>query len=301
MTPRANIPARPFDGQPVEDLPGFAHRYAEVNGVRLHYVDGGSGNPVVLVHGWPFTWMEFRNAMPLLVAAGYRVIAPDLRGSGDSDKPDAGYRKSNVATDLGQLIEQLDLGRVNLVGHDIGTMVAFALAAARSDLVKKAVLNESLIPGFGLEDHMDPANGGYPHFAFHMQVDLATMLTEGKEEAYLLPMWNMMSVSKDKAWTEELLAAYTAPGAMRGGFQHYGTLLEDIQEARVLLGNGKLRMPVLTINGDHGIPAAQTAASVARVADPAQFEQDVAPDSGHALAEDNPAWYAARLDRFFRS
>ncbi|MEU3185712.1 alpha/beta hydrolase [Streptomyces sp. NPDC006923] len=300
MTSEPISPVPPADGREADGLVGFNHRYAEVNGVRLHYVDGGSGAPVVLLHGWPFTWREFRSTMPLLAAAGYRVIAPDLRGFGFSGKPESGYRKTNVARDIAELIERLGLGPVNLVGQDIGMMVAFALAASRPDLVKKAVLGEALIPGYGLEDYLDPATGGYGHFAHHMRVDLATRETEGREEAFLTPVWDMMSVSEDRSWTRELLAAFQAPGGMRGGFQHYGTLLEDIEESRALLGESKLAMPVLTVNGEHGIPAAQTAGSVARVADPSRFEQDIAPGSGHTLGEDNPTWYASRLDRFFR-
>ncbi|MFJ6852370.1 alpha/beta fold hydrolase [Streptomyces sp. NPDC091271] len=300
MTSRISL-LPPVEGQAVQGLPDFAHHYAEVNGVRLHYVEGGSGEPVVLLHGWPFTWLEFRATMPLLAAAGYRVIAPDLRGFGFSDKPESGYRKTNVARDVAELVERLGSAPVNLVGQDIGMMVAFALAASRPELVRKAVLGEALIPGYGLEDYMDPARGGYGHFAHHMQVDLATRQTEGCEEEFLGPTWDMMSASKDKSWTRELLAAFQAPGAMRGGFQHYGTLLEDIEESRDLLGENKLAMPVLTVNGEYGIPAAQTAGSVARVAEPSRFEQDIVPGSGHTLGEDNPAWYAARLDRFFRS
>ncbi|ROQ60251.1 pimeloyl-ACP methyl ester carboxylesterase [Streptomyces sp. 840.1] len=299
--PNRPMPATPpAEGAPAEGLAGFAHHYAKVNGIRLHYVSGGSGEPVVLLHGWPFTWSEYRATMRLLAAAGYQVIAPDLRGFGHSDKPEAGYLKTDVAQDIYELAGQLGLRRIYLVGQDIGMMVAFALAASHPELVTKVALNEALIPGFGLEDHMDPANGGYVHFALHMQVDLATMLTEGKEAAYLTPIWNMMSVRDDAAWTEELLTAYTSPGAMRGGFQHYGTLLDDVRESRTLLGEGKLAMPVLTVNGEHGIPAHQTVESVRRVAEPHQFEQDIAPRSGHTLAEDNPAWYAARLERFFR-
>lgn len=301
MTSQPISHVQPADGQEVEGLSGFAHRYADVNGIRLHYVDGGSGEPVVLLHGWPFTWREFRATMPLLAVAGYRVIAPDLRGFGLSDKPETGYQKTNVARDVAELVERLGLAPVNLVGQDIGMMVAFALAASHPDLVRKAVLGEALIPGYGLEDYMDPATGGYGHFAHHMQVDLATRETEGREEEFLGPTWDMMSASENKLWTRELLPSFQAPGAMRGGFQHYGTLLEDIAESRALLGDRKLAMPVLTVNGEHGIPAAQTAGSVARVADPSRFERDIAPGSGHTLGEDNPTWYASRLDRFFRS
>ena len=150
LAPAANpTPPAPAAG-PVADLAGFAHAYAEVNGTRLHYVVGGQGPAVVLLHGWPYTWALWRELLPLLAAAGYTVIAPDLRGLGDSAKPDSGYAKTNVAKDVHELVQQLGHAEINLVGTDIGTMVAYAYAASYPATVRRLVLAESLLPGFGL-------------------------------------------------------------------------------------------------------------------------------------------------------
>ncbi len=98
------------------------HRTAEVNGVRLHYVIGGKGNPVVLLHGFPQTWYEWHQVMPAL-AQRYTVIAPDLRGLGDSSKPETGYDATTVAEDIFQLTTRLGFQRIYLVGHDIAGAV----------------------------------------------------------------------------------------------------------------------------------------------------------------------------------
>lgn len=241
------------------ELDSFRHEFAQVNGTRLHYVVGGNGPAVVLLHGWPYTWALWRKLMPLLALAGFTVIAPDLRCLGDSEKTESGYSKTNVARDVHELALQLEHREINLVGTDIGTMVAYAYAASYPDEVRRLVLCESLIPGFGLEELMNPATGGYWHFGFHAQVEVATMLTQGKEAAYLLPSMKMMSASPDAEDTAKTLYLphYTAPGGMRAGFRHYETLVEDGKENRARF-QGKLTMPVLVLNGERGIPQEQT-------------------------------------------
>lgn len=297
MDPAPARPQPPADGAPTQQVPGFVHGYADVNGTRTHVVSGGSGEPVVLLHGWPYTWLEWRRVMPLLAEAGYHVIVPDLRGTGDSARPDDGYTKSNVAEDLRQLLQARGHTSAHVVGTDIGMMVAYAFAATNPQMVRTLVLSESLLPGFGLEELMNPATGGYWHFGFHMQTDVADMLLKGNEQAYLGGMWSMMSTSTDSDLPDRLLPYYTAPGAMRGGLLHYATLLEDGRENRARSG-GTLTMPVLALNGEHGIPQEQTADAARQVA--ADLQVDIVPGSGHALAEDNPSWLADRLDRFFR-
>ena len=108
--------------------------------------------------------------MPLLVRAGFTVVAPDLRGLGDSAKADSGYSKTNVAKDVHELVHHLGHQEIKLVGTDIGTMVACAYAASYQAEVRRLVLSESVLPGFGLEELMNPVTGGYWHFSFHMQV-----------------------------------------------------------------------------------------------------------------------------------
>lgn len=293
-------PAPPVPDSAVEGLSVFTHRYAEVNGTRIHYVIGGSGPAIVLLHGWPYTWAEWRKLMPLLANAGFTVIAPDLRGLGSSAKAESGYSKVNVAEDVRQIVHSLHFDTIDLLGSDIGTMVAYAYASRHPDEIRHLVLAESLIPGFGLEDLMNPATGGYWHFGFHMQVNVAEMLTSGKEAAYLLPTMKMMSTAEDAGHDAErlYLPHYIAPGGMRAGFQHYGTLLADGKENRAAF-QAKLDLPVLVLNGARGIPQAQTLGCVQQVA--SNVETDLVPDSGHTLGNDNPKWVAEKLTRFFGS
>jgi len=285
----------PPPGGPVEGLPGFTHRYADVDGVRLHHVVGGSGPAVLLVHGWPFTWTEWRPTMKPLADAGFTVIAPDLRGSGDSSRPAGRYTKRDEAEDLRGLVAHLGFTEVDLVGTDIGAMVVHAYATAYPAEVRRLVLAESALPGFGLERLMDVSAGGSWHFGFHAQVDLAEMLTAGREDAYLDGFWSMMTGGTlSPADRGELLRTYRAPGGMRGGFEHYATLLDDGRAARAA---ARLEMPVLVLNGEHGLPqrvlldGAREAATDVRA--------DVVPGSTHAIGTDNPTWLADRLATFF--
>lgn len=275
------------------------HHFAHVNGIKLHYVTCGSGPAVVLLHGWPFTWLEWRKVMVLLAKSGYTAIAPDLRGMGDSEITETGYSKINVAEDIHQLVQQLGFKTIRLVAMDIGMMVAYPYAAEHQNEVTHLVLGESLIPGFGLEELMNPATGGYWHFGFHAQADLAAMLTAGKEAAYLNPMYKLMSPDGhiDSATKAEYIRQYSKPGAMKGGFQHYASILQDGKDNRANF-KGKLTMPVLVLNGAKGIPSQQTFDCVKRVASNIEF--GLVPNSGHALGEDNPVWYTNRMVQFFK-
>ncbi len=131
----------------------FSHHFASVNGIQLHYVIGGHGDPIVLLHGWPETWYAWHAVMPTL-AKNYTVIAPDLRGLGDSSKPPTGYDGKTVAEDIHQLVTHLGFKTIFLVGHDIGTQVAYSYKAAHPTEVKKLVVMELTIQGLHLpEDH----------------------------------------------------------------------------------------------------------------------------------------------------
>ena len=289
----------PIDGGPT-DIEGFSHHFADVNGTRIHYVSGGAGPAIVLLHGWPLTWREWRGIMPALAEAGYTVIAPDLRGLGDSDKPSHGYDKKTVADDIRGIVRELGFDTIDLVGTDIGMMVAVAWALHHPREIRRLVLGESLIPGFGLEELMNPATGGYWHFGFHAQVDLATMLTEGKEAEYLGNNWKMFSplkgITKDDQ--AELLRTYGNPDGMRAGFRHYAALLDDGKANRTAFDQ-KLTMPVLVLNAGLGIPQDQTLGGVKQVF--ANVEHDKVLLAGHAFAADRPDWTADRIIGFFKS
>jgi pimeloyl-ACP methyl ester carboxylesterase len=117
-------------------LPGVEHRYADAGGVRLHYAEAGSGEPVVCVHGWPQNWWEWRGIIPGL-AERYRVICPDLRGFGWSDSPPRGYEKEQFAVDVAALLDSLGLRQVRLIAHDWGGVAGFILCVRRPDLVRQ--------------------------------------------------------------------------------------------------------------------------------------------------------------------
>ena len=131
----------------IDNMTFSHHTAACIMVFKLHYVIGGHGDPVVLLHGWPETWYAWHKVMPAL-AKNYTVIAPDLRGLGDSSKPLTGYDGKTVAEDIHQLVTQLGFKTIFLVGHDIGTQVAYSYSAAHPTEVKKLVVMELTIPGF---------------------------------------------------------------------------------------------------------------------------------------------------------
>ena len=163
----------------------FTHHTIALDDVRLHYVTAGKGDPVVLLHGWPQTWYEWRRIIPAL-AERYTVIAPDMRGLGDSSKPATGYDKRTVAADIYQLVRKLGFEKIFLVGHDWGGPVAYAYACAHPGDVRKLVILDVAIPGAGLEKIPQATRrGGIWHIAFHNVRDLPEALIAGRERTYL--------------------------------------------------------------------------------------------------------------------
>ena len=163
---------------------------AEVEpGVQLHYVEVGSGpETMVLVHGYPETWWEWRHVMPIFASAGYRVIAVDYRGAGNSSKPASGYDKRTMAKDIHRLlIDHLAMADpVIMVGHDIGMTVAFAFAALYPASVKKLVLVDAIVPGTPTFKAFLTTgklrNSNLAHFFWHnARNNMAETLTAGRE------------------------------------------------------------------------------------------------------------------------
>ncbi len=165
----------------------FSHRTASVNGIHLHYVIGGQGDPVVLLHGWPETWYAWHKVMPAL-AKNYTVIAPDLRGLGDSSKPPTGYDGKTVAEDIHQLVTQLGFNSIFLVGHDIGSQIAYSYAAAHPTEVKGLAVMDFTFPGF-----VPPGITPRWWFFFHQTPDVPEALVQGKEMKYL--SWHLRGLA----------------------------------------------------------------------------------------------------------
>lgn len=168
-------------------LPGFSEHHADLRDVRMHYVTAGSDTapevPVVLLHGWPQTWYCWRKVAPLL--AGRRLVMPDLRGLGDSSRPDTGYDKATLAADVAELLTSaLRLDEMVVVGHDWGGVVAFFLAAQQRDRVRGLAVLDVTIP-LPPEIGPDFSQGGRRwHHAFHQTEGLPEALIVGREREY---------------------------------------------------------------------------------------------------------------------
>jgi pimeloyl-ACP methyl ester carboxylesterase len=244
MEPIAISQSRPFK---IVDAPGFAHRFADVNGIRVHYVTAGTGEPLLLLHGWPFTWYTWAKVIPEL-AKRYTVIAPDLRGLGDSSRPTAGYDLQNKADDAKALLAHLDFRQAQVVGHDLGASVAYMLARNYPETVKKLVLMEAVIGGLpGAEKFA--ANPPW-WFAFHNVPGLAERVLPGHEAEYLDWFYVNSSYQKRGISSEardEYLSAYSGSDRLRGGFEHYRAFAENTRQ--VTTSSKKLMMPTMAIGG----------------------------------------------------
>ncbi len=262
----------------------FVERFAEVNGVRLHYLMGGQGSPVVLLHGYTQTGYAWHPIMPLL-AQHHTVIVPDLRGAGGSSKPESGYDKKNMAVDIHELTSSLGFERVTLVGHDIGMMVAYACAAQFPQATERVVLMDAFLPGIGNWKNFGLAKDTW-HFHFFGEVPLA--LVQGRERIYFEHFWNDFAADPKHSVPEEdrriYTEAYAQPGGMRAGFEFFRDFERDARDF-AQLGAKRLEMPVLVLAGEKSggrflIEQVEQVASDVR--------GQVVMGSGHWLMEEAP-------------
>ena len=227
----------------------IAERFAEVNGVRLHYRVAGTGSPVVLLHGYAQTGHMWLPLVPSL-AQRHTVIVPDLRGAGASAKPASGYDKKTLAQDIHALTDTLGFERVRIVGHDIGLMVAYAYAAQFPQAAERVVLMDAFLPGIGSWKDVWLLRDLW-HFHFHGEVPLA--LVQGRERIYFEHFWNDFAAdpkhSVPEADRQIYAAAYAQPGGMRAGFEYFRAFERDAQDF-AQLATTRLTMPMLVLTGE---------------------------------------------------
>jgi pimeloyl-ACP methyl ester carboxylesterase len=279
----------------------FSHHMASVNGIQLHYVIGGQGDPVVLLHGWPETWYAWHHVMPAL-AKNYTVIAPDLRGLGDSSKPLTGYDGKTVAEDIHQLVTQLGFKTIFLVGHDIGAFVVYPYAAAHSTEVERLVVMEVPPPITGF---FPPPSIPLWWIIFHQTPDVPEALVQGKEMTYLSWFYQNLAYNPaaiTQADINEYVSHYYAPGGMRAGFEYYRAIPQDaIQNENYSKTN--LTMPVLALGAGY-IPAFGGNPNTAAENGMKMLAQNVTgiivPNSGHFIQEEQPDVVVKLLNNFFR-
>ncbi len=271
----------------------FAHSQVELSEVTLHTVSCGEGDPLVLLHGWPQSWFEWRLVMPTL-GQKYKVVTPDMRGLGDSSRPTTGYDKKTVAADIGELIAVLELGPVHLVGHDWGGPVAFALAMAAPELVRSLTIVDVAIPGIG--PHFSQGGRRW-HHQFHLTPELPEILISGREGEYYGWFYRSFGARPDAVDEEavaEFLRTYATPEGIRSGLAYYRALPQDIEDNQALAAAGRLAMPVLTLSGASGRGrGAEVGECLRCVAD--NVSEYVFEDCGHWVPEEKPEEFCRRL------
>ena len=267
----------------------IAHHTAQLNGTKLHYVTAGEGPAVMLLHGWPQTWYEWRHVIDLL-ADDYQVVAPDFRGFGYSGKPAAGYDAATMAADLAALSSHLGLTDVTVIGHDWGAVFGYVYAATSPDQVSALGIVEMALPGVGvMEQAIAPAPQGnfLWHMGFQSVPDLPELLIAGKERPYL--RWFFEHFAYDPsaitaADLDEYVSAITQVGALRAGlavYQDFFTSADQVSE----LAKTPLEIPVRAYGGEACL-GGLTLASVQAVAPGATG--GVIERCGHWAGEERP-------------
>jgi pimeloyl-ACP methyl ester carboxylesterase len=269
-------------------------RFATVNGVKLHYLIAGKGDPIVLLHGYAETSHMWRPLIAKL-AASHTVIAPDLRGFGDSDAPVDGYTKAAMARDIHALVIGLKYPKVKIVGHDIGLMVAYAYAAQYPSEVDRIALMDAFLPGVGDWTHVWLLRDLW-HFHFYGKTPLA--LVAGRERIYLEHFWNDFAADPKKSVPEKdrvfYAKAYAKPGHMAAGFEVFRAFEKDAAEFAEL-AKTKLPMPMLVLSGEKAggsflIEQGRLVAS--------NVDGVIVEGSGHWLMEEAPDQVIPKLVEF---
>lgn len=230
---------------------GFQSEQVSLDGVKLNVYRGGQGNALILLHGYAQSSLMWTKAMKHF-QNNFTVIAPDIRGAGQSDVPEAGYDKVTMADDIRKLMDHYGVKKAKVVGHDVGLMVAYTLAAKYPEKVESLVVMDAFLPGIGPGDSIynDPKIW---HFRFNGPY--AEKLVKGREGIYFDSLWDGFSArpgSFPEASKKHYLSEYSKPGHMRAGFNYFKAFPDDAATNKEL-SKTKLKMPVLAMGGDKAL------------------------------------------------
>jgi pimeloyl-ACP methyl ester carboxylesterase len=269
-------------------------KFADANGAKLHYLVTGQGDPVLLLHGFGQSSQMWRPLMREL-AKTHTVIAADLRGAGQSDAPPEGYAKSEMARDVHELMTGLGYGKVSLVGHDFGAMIAYAYAVQFPSEVKSVVLLDAFLPGIG-EWTRIWLNPDAWHFHFYGKTPEA--LVQGRERVYLEHFWNDFAASPAKSIPEAdrkvYAAEYARPNHVHASMEWFRMIDEDAKEFHDYAGK-PLMMPMLVLAGEKGY--GDFLVKQAQLID-TDVEGAVVPGAGHWLMEEAPGFVIPKMVDF---
>ena len=272
----------------------IAAHTTEIDGAKIHYMTAGHGTPLILLHGYAETSLMWKPIIPLL-AGRFTVIAPDLPGIGDSGIPAGGLDMKSAAIRIHDLAKSLGVEKAEVVGHDIGLMVAYAYAAQFPAEVTKLVLMDAVLPGVpGWEAVYN--NPNIWHFRFNGPTP--EELVRGRERTYFDYFWNDFAADKShsipEAARKAYAVAYARPGRMHAGWAYFVSFLQAAKDF-AQLSQTKLTMPVLTIGGEKslGDALAQQTKLVAT-----DVTVVVLKNTGHWVLEENPRETTEALLKF---
>ncbi|GGL07686.1 alpha/beta fold hydrolase [Mangrovihabitans endophyticus] len=279
----------------------FSSRFIDVGDVSLHAVVGGDGPPLLLLPGWPKFWYSWRLVMPAL-AEHFTVVAADMRGMGASAKPATGYDAANLADDMASVMTGLGHDRFDLAGHDLGMMVAYAVAARHRGRVTRLAVAEAILPGLSPSPPlmMDPAMNEFLwHFAFNRLHDINERMVAGREEIYFGHQFASKAGRPDaipQYAVDLYVEALRDPAALHASFQFYRAE-ESVAQVVGWHHDGQLDMPVLAIGGElsYGTAIEEVMRLVAK-----DVTGVVIPGVAHYVPEEAPEAVARELLGFFR-
>jgi pimeloyl-ACP methyl ester carboxylesterase len=263
----------------------FHTQMVPTNGTRLYVRVGGKGPAVVLLHGFGDTG-DMWAPLAIALAKDRTVIIPDLRGMGLSDHPDSGYTKKNQAVDIAGVMDALKIQKADLVTHDIGNMVGYALAAQYPARITRWAVIDAPLPGVGDWDNIIRSPMLW-HFNFRGPDE--ERLVQGRERIYLDRFWNELSADPkgiDEDTRQHYAALYARPHAIHDAFEQFGAFTQDAADNKALLAKGgKITMPVLAIGAEKSFGTG--------MADELRFVASnvtggIVPNSGHWIMEENP-------------
>jgi pimeloyl-ACP methyl ester carboxylesterase len=264
--------------------PSYRTEDIKTDGATIHVRVGGKGPAVVMLHGFGNTgdmWAPLAAAL----AKGHTFIVPDLRGMGLSSYPDTGYDKKTQAQDIARVMDKLNVRKADLVTHDIGNMVGYALAAQYPDRITRWVVIDAPLPGIGPWDEI-LKNPLLWHFNFRgPDVD---RLVKGRERIYLDRFWNELSANPkaiDEATRRHYAKIYARPGAMHAAFDQFAAFSQDASDNKVFASKGKLNMPILALGAEKSF-GEQQAAIMREVG--TNVEGGIIANSGHWIMEEQP-------------
>ena len=263
----------------------FQMKMIETNGTSLYVRVGGTGPAVIMLHGFGDSG-DMWAPIAIELMKDHTVIVPDLRGMGLSEHPDTGYTKKNQAVDIAGILDQLKIQKADLVTHDIGNMVGYALAAQYRDRITRWVVIDAPLPGIGDWDNIIRSPLLW-HFNFRGP-DMERLVA-GRERIYLDRFWNELSANPkaiDETTREHYSALYARPHAMHDAFEQFAAFAQDaLDNKEMLASGGKLALPVLAVGAEKSFNTAQVD-DIDYVA--TNVTGGIVPGSGHWVMEENP-------------